>query len=125
MIKARCDHSLTACTAGIFEGIGSLAGVAEYVFAAFGDCSSEVPMNTECGENVAALIGDLATIAARSITVKHDCTGSSHFKPDSVEQHMFDQFGEGWSNALDEKNKKTIGNLETLLDAVTNIAPRK
>jgi hypothetical protein len=123
-IKGRCDHSMTDCTAGIFEAIGSIAHVAEYMFAAFHDCSSKIPTNTECGENIAKLVASLADIAAHSITVRNDCTNHTdfHTPPTSIST-IAGGFKTGWGTALDAKKTKT--NLETLLEAATNLGDRR
>jgi hypothetical protein len=123
-IKAKCDHSMTACTAGIFAAIGSIAHVAEYMFAAFHDCSSKVPTNTECGENIAKLVASLSDIASHSITVRNDCTNRTdfHTPPTSIST-MTKGWATGWNSALDAKKVKS--NLETLLQAASEVAPRK
>jgi hypothetical protein len=107
-IKKRCDYSAAECTAGIFDGIGSLAGVAEYVLAAFGDCGSKAPINTRCGQDIAKLIKALAGVATHSISVKAACTNyTSLHEGETPTSSAIEGFQSGISESFDKDKLKT------------------
>jgi hypothetical protein len=124
-LKNACDHQPEACASKVLNGASGLAGITEYIIAAFYDCRSKVPMNTQCGRNVAKLIKAITKIGSVALHAREDCDPkfTTYKTPATAVSTVLNGFGGGIHKALGKDGTKA--KLEDLLDGVSKHIPRR
>jgi len=72
-IKKKCDVSAEQCSTSGAHLVASLAGLAEFVLAATGDCAGKLLPGAACGSDVASLVSSLSTVVAAATDTEMAC----------------------------------------------------
>jgi len=72
-IKKNCDVSAEQCSTSGAHLVASLAGLAEFVLAATGDCAGKLVAGAACASDVAKLVSSLSTTVAAATDTEMAC----------------------------------------------------
>jgi len=73
VLKTACETSPTYCTAAVFDVVGALGNLANYVLAGIGNCQSHPPAKIGCGESIGKLTAAISGIVSSAINAAEFC----------------------------------------------------
>jgi len=131
-IKRNCDISAEQCSTSGAHLVASLAGLAQFVLAATGDCAGKLVAGAACASDVAKLVSSLSTTVAAATDTEMACNPNAPtpgpaavqvlVQPDGTETSPAGVMTSAQAAAIAEMKKK-LNNFQRLYQPTAEKAP--